>query len=469
MTWQVHVLQNNQDSNWSDRAGHQAQVEEAEEDQADSTEPGRRPKKPPKEPNEKLKHALSPTDMASVLRRVREAGVSASRPPQANPPGKGQQYVDATAALFETAEYKMASAIQGKKAQAIQPFEMSIVMDKATHKKHESQWMEAVKKYGVSTSKAVPPPADPQGFASTSTHAGVAGTIPAAGIPAPGHPSSSGWSPPSWDRLQVPPTQTEAMHTWAFRKEAARAFYAATTHLLSLRRNDDGLAVLDVDKQLRMLVVGEAGVGKSHLLTGIVWFAYQHGLADDLVLTSHQARPVARLHNPAVKGATTTRLFAVDSYKGHIPRGEDYQTVVQKNVGQLSMVIMDEFSLTSADHLSACSKQASRGLSGRAVPEAIFGGLHCILVGDPLQHTPVDGGELWYGQASSPAKAAVTYTMAPKFRSRLPNIIAGVAIFKQFDTVRTFARRVFNQTGEKYFTHHPYRAFPARLSLSTSR
>ena len=70
------------------------------------------------------------------------------------------------------------------------------------------------------------------------------------------------------------------------------------------------------------------------------------------------------------------------------------------NFAKLVFDITDEFSLISANHCDACTKQAHRGLCNRDIIDSPFGGLHEILCMDPLQHTPVGGGPLWYGEAN---------------------------------------------------------------------
>ena len=56
------------------------------------------------------------------------------------------------------------------------------------------------------------------------------------------------------------------------------------------------------DDQICVIIVGEARVGKSHVLRSIMWFAYRHGWANSTVATSYQGRPVSNLLNPAVRG-----------------------------------------------------------------------------------------------------------------------------------------------------------------------
>ena len=81
------------------------------------------------------------------------------------------------------------------------------------------------------------------------------------------------------------------------------------------------------------------------------------------------------------------------------------KTNLMNNFAKLVLDITDECSLTSADHFDACSKQAHQGLCTRDIFDSPFGGLHKILCMDPLQHTPVSGGPLWYVEANSVQQA----------------------------------------------------------------
>jgi hypothetical protein len=72
---------------------------------------------------------------------------------------------------------------------------------------------------------------------------------------------------PSWTLLPITPTMTQTMHLWKFRKKQALALYICATRLLKTKRDDDGTPILpSYDDQLRVIIVGEARVGKSHIL-----------------------------------------------------------------------------------------------------------------------------------------------------------------------------------------------------------
>jgi predicted GTPase len=90
------------------------------------------------------------------------------------------------------------------------------------------------------------------------------------------------------------------MHLWKFRKKQALAFYICATGLLKTKRDNARIPILlSYDDQLRVIIVGETGVGKSHVLRSLLWFTYQHGWAHSTVVTSYQGRPVSNLWNLA--------------------------------------------------------------------------------------------------------------------------------------------------------------------------
>ncbi len=66
--------------------------------------------------------------------------------------------------------------------------------------------------------------------------------------------------------------------------------------LLKTKRDDTGIPILpSYDDQLRVVIVGEVGVGKSYVLRSLMLFAYHRGWADSTVVTSYQGRPVSNL------------------------------------------------------------------------------------------------------------------------------------------------------------------------------
>lgn len=244
---------------------------------------------------------------------------------------------------------------------------------------------------------------------------------------------------PSWALLPIPPTLMQTMHLWKFRKNQALAFLICATGLLKTKRDDAGIPILpNYEDQLRVIIVGEAGVGKSHVLRSLMWFAYQNGWAESTVVTSYQGRPVSNLRNPAVRGMTSCSLHQINARTNNSGRSNAISKQnLMNNFAKLVLDITDECSLTSADHFDACNKQAHRGLCSRDVIDSPFGGIHKILCMDPLQHTPVGGGPLWYGEANSVQQAyfAVRQHGNAPAQNKLLGIASGTALFKQFTTV----------------------------------
>jgi hypothetical protein len=71
--------------------------------------------------------------------------------------------------------------------------------------------------------------------------------------------------------------------------------YVCAVRLLKTKRDDVGIPILpSYDDQLRVIIVGEAGVGKYHVLRSLMWSAFQDEWADSTVVTSYQGRPVSK-------------------------------------------------------------------------------------------------------------------------------------------------------------------------------
>jgi ABC-type phosphate/phosphonate transport system ATPase subunit len=81
-----------------------------------------------------------------------------------------------------------------------------------------------------------------------------------------------------------------------------------------MKRDDDGIPILpSYDDQLCVIIIGEAGVGKSHVLRCLMWFAYTHGWANSTVVTSYQGRPVSNSRNLVARGMTSCMLHQINA------------------------------------------------------------------------------------------------------------------------------------------------------------
>ena len=76
---------------------------------------------------------------------------------------------------------------------------------------------------------------------------------------------------PNWTLLPIPLTMTQTMHLWKIRGKQSLAFYICATRLLKTKQDDTRIPILPrYDDQIRAIIVGEAGVGKSHVLRSLM-------------------------------------------------------------------------------------------------------------------------------------------------------------------------------------------------------
>ena len=257
-------------------------------------------------------------------------------------------------------------------------------LDPAVADKVILKWRADMKKYKRPRRSPEPPAAErqqlptPRDVDPPFPH--VAGVIEA-GVAeyAPSEPGCA-WKEPSWDRKTGPPPSIEqTSHIWQLNRLHALAFHILATAFLRYggERSDEGAPKLEAEKQLLMILNGEAGVGKSQVLRCFMWFANQHGRAEQLEVTSFQGRPVANLQNPAVKGLTSSQLACINPRGGNKPRSGNAATNrLQQNYGPLVCDIIDETFLNGAEHFDSCNRQAQVGLANRAAsPGVPFGGL----------------------------------------------------------------------------------------------
>jgi len=75
--------------------------------------------------------------------------------------------------------------------------------------------------------------------------------------------------------------------------------------------------------------------------------------------------------------------------------------------------------------------------SNRDIINSPFGGVHEILCMDPLQHIPVGGGPLRYGEVNSGQQAylVIRHRENAPAQNKLLEIDAGISLFQQFTTV----------------------------------
>ncbi len=105
---------------------------------------------------------------------------------------------------------------------------------------------------------------------------------------------------------------------------------------------------------------------------------------------------------------------------------------LMNNFAKFFLDITDKCSLTSADHFDACNKQAYRDLCNRDKIDSPFAGLHKISCMDPLQHTPVGGEPLWYGDTNAVQQSYLAFRQRENSpaQHKLLGIAAGTSLFQ---------------------------------------
>jgi hypothetical protein len=133
---------------------------------------------------------------------------------------------------------------------------------------------------------------------------------------------------------------------------------------LKTKRDDVGIPIIpSYDDQLRVIIVEEAGVGKSYIMRSIMWFEFQHGWVDSTVVASCQGRPLSNLRNPVVRGITSSMLHQINTRTHNSGKTNAIsKTNLMNDFAKLVLYVTNECYLTSADYYDACNKQAHRGL-----------------------------------------------------------------------------------------------------------
>jgi hypothetical protein len=91
------------------------------------------------------------------------------------------------------------------------------------------------------------------------------------------------------------------------------------------KRDGDGIPILpSYDDQLRVIIVGEAGVDKSYVQRSLMWFSFQHGWAESIVITLHQGRPVLNYSNLVFRGMTSCMLHELNARTNNSEKNKYY-------------------------------------------------------------------------------------------------------------------------------------------------
>jgi len=148
--------------------------------------------------------------------------------------------------------------------------------------------------------------------------------------------------------------------------------------------------------QLRMVVTGEPGTGKSRILLAFLWYAYQHGASDYVAILAYTWRAALQISTPTHNAVTTCRFFGLNQDSSIL---EQRRQLVQDNLADpLRFIAIDELSFLDARHfamLDVSTTENKKAMGDKEHLDEPFAGLHMILMGDPYQHNPVSGIPLY--------------------------------------------------------------------------
>jgi hypothetical protein len=151
--------------------------------------------------------------------------------------------------------------------------------------------------------------------------------------------------------------------------------------------------------RLFMALTGDPGTGKSQVIRAVQWYTYQLKAAELLVPTAFTWRACQQIMSPAHVALSSCRTFGLNG------NGDSAKNRQRQRDGLLQparLLINDEISFTSCEHLAACSAAATKARlgtqqagGGTVTDAAPFGGMHVVLCGDPQQKKPVGGNTLF--------------------------------------------------------------------------
>jgi len=182
------------------------------------------------------------------------------------------------------------------------------------------------------------------------------------------------------------PSIKDAADTWNLTDDQRLPFFALATTLSAHLQGED-------PPQLRMLVSGEPGSGKSRIILAFLWYAYQMGASNMIAVMAYTWRAALHITSPTHADVSTCNFFGLLTSSGSI--GQPLRSRVETNLEEpLWSLLIDEISFFSGGHLLTCETSAAQAMisNGRTSRLAdAFGGLHVITFGDFDQHQPPHG------------------------------------------------------------------------------
>ena len=164
-----------------------------------------------------------------------------------------------------------------------------------------------------------------------------------------------------------------------FNTEQAAAFNIIARHTIC----DDGA----VNKQLLMGIFGEGGTGKSHLIRAIREWFEQLNRSSELIVTASTGTAAA-----SISGTTLHSAVGIPVENGDVNRTSRVSSVRAAEWSERKYLIIDEISMIDTKVFLKLHNQLGKLKSN---PDAKFGGLNLIVLGDFLQFPAVSHLDLY--------------------------------------------------------------------------
>lgn len=194
----------------------------------------------------------------------------------------------------------------------------------------------------------------------------------------------------------------EAAKAWDLDADQGAAFlYLAATMLDELKFLQDPSANPEPE-QLRMLIMGSPGTGKTRGLMAFEWWLVMNNLVHHYIKSAYTWRAAEALRTAASAALSTCTLFKI-SHKGAPNTRLDVMAELQNKFADTLILALDEFGMAGMGHGGNMSTQAKRAICSSAAwskwsqkrRDGPFGGIHYVFVGDPYQHRPVRAKAFW--------------------------------------------------------------------------
>ncbi len=188
---------------------------------------------------------------------------------------------------------------------------------------------------------------------------------------------------PVYEKEATPPTADETAARFTLDPQQQRVF---NTLVSTLQARAAGLG-LDEFPQQCIVVQGEPGAGKSQVFKAFLWWAFQHGLSDRVAICAYTWRAALNIATPVNPSYSTATFFAINPFNGdkvQPPGSAAYTSARTRLRPPLALLLIDEFSFISLEHLCGINKSLQLHRGSMAVSAWV---LRCVHRREQIRHT----------------------------------------------------------------------------------